>query len=176
MIKIDITEVDGLIDGPLYVLIAGAAGVGKTTIVGKYVKTIKMMDLDDVIVEVGKGVYSRDNAPEALEIITQRIGIMMEQGVSFIAMGTATNTDSVVERLINACDFGYKTVLIYIQAPLQQILMQNRLRIENGQRGVKLDEEHVIEQMFMGSAYTVSRLKQLDLVDYLVEYDNTRNL
>ncbi len=176
MKSIHITEVDHIKNGPLYILIAGAAGVGKSTIVGKYVKTVKMMDLDDVIVEVGDGVYNRENVDEAFEIIAKRIDIIKERRDSLIAMGTCSIASAAVERLTAAREQGYTTVVVYVKAPLKQILKQNRLRIENGERGVKLDEEHKIEEMFKGASNTVRQLKRTDLIDYLVEYDNTRNL
>ena len=176
MIKIDITEIDQLTDGPLYVLIAGAAGVGKSTIVGKYIKTIKMMDLDDVICEVSGGGYDRNNVLEAFEIIAKRIDIIMKRKESFIAMGISAVASSAVERLTNAREKGYTTVVVYVKAPLKQILKQNRDRIERGERGVNLDEEHKIEEMFRGVSNTLRQLKRTDLIDYIVEYDNTRNL
>lgn len=176
MKELDITEIDLLIDGPLYVLVAGAAGVGKSTIVERHVKTIKMMDVDYIISEIGNGVYNRDNAGKAFEIIAKRIDLIMARKESFIAMGTAANMTQTAERLTEAKKAGYLTIMVHIKAPLEQILEQNRQRIENGERGVKLDEEHKIEEMFIGSNYTVNHLGKTPLIDYLVEYDNTRDL
>lgn len=172
---IDIDDVDKL-DGPLYVLVTGTMGAGKSTVIGKHIKSIPIMDIDDVIAEVGNGVYDRANALTAHEIISKRIFHMMDRRESFVAMGTGASVYGVVERLANAKEMGYKTALLYVYAPVNQALEQNRHRINNGERGVKLDEEHKIIEAHKLVENTVHHLKHTRLLDYIVEYDNTRDL
>jgi len=174
--ELHISDLDDVNDRPLYILVAGAAGVGKSTIFKKYCTNFPIMDVDDIIAELGDGVYDRTNVPEAIEIITKRVFHMMESQESFVAMGVSSVLRVAIERLTNAKEMGYYTVLVHIHAPLQQIIDQNRERIDQGKRGVILEEEHRIEEMFEGSNQTAKYLKESDLLDYLIEYDNTRNI
>lgn len=173
---LDISELDSITDRPLYILVAGSAGVGKTTLFRKYCKKFSIMDIDDVIIELGGGEYSRKNTPAAIELITKRVFEMMENKESFVAMGTSSVLRMAIERLTNAKEMGYHTVLVHIWAPLDQIVRQNRERMELGGRGVAFDEEYKIKEMFDGSNKTVKFLKRSDLIDYFISYNNTRDI
>lgn len=172
---ISIDEVDRL-QGLVYVLVAGTMGAGKSTIISKHIKTIKLMDIDEVIAELGNGVYDRENMYKAYEIISKEIFQMMARKESLVAMGTSGSVYSAIERLVNAKELGYKTVLIHVHVPVEQAIKQNRERIKRGERGVKLAEEYKIGEVYCDVDRTVRHLKHMRLLDYIVEYDNTRDV
>lgn len=173
--KIDITEVDLLSEDPIYVLVAGGFAVGKTYIVEKYVTRFPIMDIDKTMEELDFVNYTSNEFSQAMVIITEQVLELMDRKESLIAMGSASKLDFAINRLHAAKLRGYTTVLLYIDAPLEQASEQNKARLAAGKRGLK-NQEYKIRNSNQGAARTIASLRDTDLVDYFVHYDNRRNI
>ena len=173
--KIDITDVDLLTENSIYVLVAGGFAVGKSHIVEKYVTRFPIMDIDNTMKELGFVDYTSQEFGEAMKVITEQVLEMTARGESLVAMGSASKLDFAINRLHAAKLKGYTTVLLYIDAPLEQASMQNKARIAAGRRGLK-NKEYKIRNSNQGAAKTVASLRDTELVDYFVHYDNRRDI
>lgn len=171
--KIDITDIDQLSEDPVYVLVAGGFAVGKTYIVEKYVTRFPIMDIDETMAKLGFVNYTSQEFGQAMAVITEQVLEMTGRGESLVAMGSASRLDFAINRLHAAKLKGYTTVLLYIDAPLEQASEQNKARIAAGGRGLK-NKEYKIRSSNQGAAKTVASLRDTDLVDYFVHYDNRR--
>ena len=167
----DITEIDHL-PKPLYVLVAGGIAVGKTHVIKKSIHTLDIMDIDDVMEELGHQEYNDENYREAMDIISSRFDVKMANKESLIAMGTAANFPFTVERLYNAKQAGYQTCLLYITAGRQQAMDQNRLRRQQRKRALTVEEEYKIIHTGELAKTNVHFLKDTILVDYFCHFDN----
>lgn len=158
----------------LYVLVAGGMGAGKSYVIGESIKNIPIFDIDDIMEEMGFRDYTRDQFSAAMEVISKKIDGSMVNKRSMVAMGTSSNVTAAIDRLHNAKLMGYETVLIHVDTPVKQAILQNRNRIEQGNRGVSRADEHKIERTTIGAANTVATLRETALVDYFVYHNNTR--
>lgn len=182
---INISQIDGLelsrkhrspMPNPLYVMIAGGMGAGKTHIIDQHIKYIKILDIDDVMKRNGFLEYTEDQFAIAMAEITKDVEWQFIDRQSLVAMGTASNLTASIDRLHAAKMRGFQTILIHVDAPVYQAILQNRMRIEKGERGVKASDEHKIERTTNGAARTVSILRESALVDYFVYYNNHRDI
>lgn len=160
--------------GPVYVLIAGGIGAGKTHVIAKMNLPIQNMDIDNTMHELGLVEYNRENLAIAIKKISAEFDEKMAKKESLIAMGTSADLTFSINRLYWAKQKGYTTVLLHIDAPADQCLAQNAKRRVEGKRAVSKDEEFKIQRTCQASAATVAALRDTDLVDYFVYYDNTR--
>jgi len=159
---------------PLYVMVAGGMGAGKSFIIEKNLHSYGLIDVDKIMVKMGLTNYSHDNFMEAMKAASELIEMHMDMGSSVIAMGTSSNLPLAINRLLNAKYRFYNTILIHIDAPVHQAMEQNRQRISDGERGVSKSEEGKIALTTDAARETVKVLKETELVDYFVYYDNTR--
>ena len=160
---------------PLYVLVAGGMAVGKTYIVTEKINSIKIFDIDEVMAEMEFTDYNHEQFEKAMNVMIPMIESHMNKKKSMIAMGTASDVIIAVDRLFAAKQNGYETILLYIEAPIDQSLVQNKDRMSRGERGVSKDNEFKIKKTNKGAANTVDLLKESNLVDFFVHYDNTRD-
>lgn len=183
---IDITDVDKLeldlmgtdhpYDQPYYVMVAGGMGAGKSHIIEHHIKEIDIFDIDIVMERLGFHEYTDDQFVVAIQSISAEIDEQYKQRHSMVAMGTASNPTMAIDRLHAAKMHGYQTVLIHVDAPAYQAVIQNQMRMAKGKRGVKKSDEHKISRTTNGAARTVSILRESSLVDYFVYYNNHRNI
>lgn len=120
--------------------------------------------------------YTDEQFSAAIETITWEIEEQYRERDSMVAMGTASNPTMAIDRLYAAKMNGYRTILVHIDAPIYQAVLQNKMRMDSGKRGVKKSEEHKIARTSTGAARTVSLLRESALVDYFVYYNNHRNI
>ena len=168
---ITIDQVDGLEQQQL-----GGMGVGKSHIIDEYIKQITLFDMDAIMSELGFIDYTSEQFAIGIERITQKIDEQFKNNRSMIAMGTASNLPIAINRLHAAQRKGYSTILIHVDAPERQAILQNYERIENGHRGVQKHDQHLIKKTIDGAARTVDVLKETSLVDYFVYYNNQRDI
>lgn len=171
---IDINELKMVYENnkPLYVLMSGGFAVGKTHIAKTFIDYLPIMDLDDVMIEMGFHEYTPKNISYAMREISNRIEQLMKRKDSFIAMGTASNVVFSINRLFNAKMKKYTTALIFVDAPVDQAQKQNKLREARGERFVRPEDTHKIQKTNFDSEGTVAILKHTDLVDYFIHYEN----
>ena len=160
------------IDEPLYVLIAGGVGAGKSYVLSKNTD-LPIIDIDDVTMELGNGEYSPKNTAKAMAITKRKVSDMMEAGKSFIQMGTSANLNSTINKLTVAKGKGYTTVLLFIDTPPEQAYANNQERVGAGGRGDGIPE-HKFQRTYDGAKNTFDKLKDDELTDYVIHYDNRR--
>lgn len=173
--RVDITDINTIVsvsDSPIYVLVAGGIGAGKSTVVQQHVN-MPIMDIDDVMDELGYKEYTHAQTAEAMEIITKRVEDVLDKKESMVAMGTSANLSFSIDRLYGAKQRGYKTVLLWVDTPVDLAIKQNCIRREANRRAVRLEEEYKIERTSIAAANTVASLKRTMLVDYYVHYVKT---
>ena len=183
---LDIEDIDHmenmrLMDGlpnnePFYVMIAGGMSAGKSFIINKFVESIDIFDIDETMEELGFRDYTSEQFSVAMDVISEKIDIQFKERESMIAMGTASNPTIAIDRLFAAKMNGYQTILVHIDTPVNQSILQNKQRLDNGQRGVKKSDEHKIERTTTGAAQTVSFLRESALVDFFIYFNNYRVL
>lgn len=161
---------------PLYVMVAGGMGAGKSHVVEQHVKDIDIFDIDIVMNRMRFFDYTEDQFSVAMEVIAEEIEEQYRERKSMVAMGTASYLTGAIDRLHAAKMQGYRTILVHVDAPVYQAILQNTLRMDQGLRGVKKSDEYKIERTTNGAARTVSILRESALVDYFVYYNNHRNI
>ncbi len=160
---------------PIYVMVAGGMAAGKSYIVSKYIETIKVFDIDDTMTDMGFIEYTDEQFSQAMKNISIQIEKHMTDHKSMVAMGTSSNISTAINRLYEAKQKGYTTVLLHVDASIEQSIKQNNERLEQGKRGVSKVEEYKIERTNVGAANTVATLRETALVDYFAHYINIRN-
>jgi hypothetical protein len=159
----------------LYILVAGGIAVGKTHVVREHIHAIPVMDVDDVMGELGYWDYTNhDQFSEAMNIIGSRIIGLMDEGKSLISMGTGSHLPFAVDRLLRAKLRGYITVLLHIEAEPGQQDMQNEERRLKHKRYVRPEQHARIAETRIGAAEVVKLLKDTELVDFFAHYQNIR--
>jgi len=171
--QIDVLEAAEFV-APLYVMVAGGMGAGKSFIMEKHVKSLTMVDIDEVMVKLGFTEYTPAQFAIAMKTVSEQMYRHMKKFTSVIAMGTASKLPTAINRLYDAKNKGYETVLVHVDTPIDQAVMQNRTRLVYGTHGVSDENEYKIRQTAIGAANTVATLRETNLVDYFVFYDNTR--
>lgn len=170
--EISISQIDGL-PGPVYVLVAGAISAGKSHVVRQFIKKHKIMDVDDVMEELGLTEYNQENYSRAMAIMSSQFDEEMEKKTSVVAMGTGADFKFTLNRLFWAKRAGYRTVLLHIAAPLVQCFKQNNLRRDQGKRAVDQKDLFRIVDTFNYSEENFHKLKETDLIDWYCQYDNS---
>lgn len=171
--QINIEKIDYL-SKPLYVLTVGGMAVGKSFVVSRFIKTIPVMDVDDIMKQLKYVDYSRAHFSKAMKLIAEKIKTAMDNKESIIAMGTSSDLSFSIDKLFNAKMNGYTTVLLFIDASYEQAVRQNEERKEKGERAVAAEKGYRIRQTNTGSANTYAILKDTNLVDFCVHYVNLR--
>lgn len=163
--------------GPTYILIAGGIATGKSHVIKEYLPGILVMDIDDYMERLGFSDYNFHGTEYsvALRQITEDIKRLLDTKETFVSMGTAADTKFTIDKLAGAKIAGFTTIVLHITCPLEQAISQNNFRRLAGKRAVSDTDLHLLEQTKRKSAETVSCLRDTILMDYLVEYDNTRN-
>ena len=175
-LELDRMDSDHPDDWPFYIMIAGGMGAGKTHIINQYIEHVDIFDIDSIMEQNRFLDYSEDQFAIAMKEIAEKIEEQFKKRNSMVAMGTASNPTAAIDRLYAAKLKGFRTILIHIDAPVYQAVIQNRLRVEKGERGVKESDEHKIERTTNGAVRTVSILRESSLVDYFVYYNNHRDI
>jgi len=170
-VSISIGQLNTLED-PVYVLIAGGVGAGKSYVLSKNTK-LPIIDIDDVTMELGGGEYSAKNTSKAMAITKKKVLDMLDSGESFIHMGTSANLNATINKLKVAKDKGFTTVLLFIDTPPEQAIENNKERVTKGGRGDTIPD-HKFQRTYDGAKNTFDNLKNDDLVDYVIHYDNRR--
>ena len=146
-VSISIGQLNTLED-PVYVLIAGGVGAGKSYVLSK-------------------------NTSKAMAITKKKVLDMLDSGESFIHMGTSANLNATINKLKVAKDKGFTTVLLFIDTPPEQAIENNKERVTKGGRGDTIPD-HKFQRTYDGAKNTFDNLKNDDLVDYVIHYDNRR--
>lgn len=146
---------------PVYVVVAGSVGSGKSFVVDRDVD-IDTIDPDKYTMELGKGVYDGKNVAKSMAMVKKAVKERLSKKQTFLQQGTSANLQSTINKLKKAKENGFKTVLLYIDAPIDQALKQVQKRVEGGGHGATIDKEKV-ENTSNGARLTFRALSGVDM-------------
>lgn len=173
--NIEISSLDTLIkksNKPFYIVVAGSVGSGKSFIVDRDLKDIHIIDPDKFTVELGNGVYDSKHVAKSMAMVKKAVLEKLSNKETFIQQGTSANLQSTINKLKNAKEHGYKTVLLYIDTPIEQAIKQIEKRLSNGGHGESIDRKKV-ENTSNGAKLTFRALSGVD-IDKATEDDLER--
>ena len=172
--NISMTELDALTkksDKPIYVMVAGSVGSGKSYVVERDLD-IHTIDPDKFTVELGGGVYDGKNVAKSMAMVKKAVAERLDKKLSFLQQGTAANLQSTINKFKVAKEKGFITVLLYIDAPIEQAIAQVEKRVAAGGHGDTIDRKKV-ENTSAGAKLTFRALSGVDF-DKATEEDLDR--
>jgi len=144
--RIGIDDLKSLIEKsekPIYILVAGSVGSGKSFIVGTHLPNIKVIDPDAYTVEFGDGVYDGKNVAKSMDMVKKEVSERIKNGFTFLQQGTSANLQSTINKLKYAKKYGFTTVLFYVDTPVEQAIEQVKKRVSLGGHGETIDSKKV---------------------------------
>lgn len=172
--NISMAELDALTkkpDKPIYVVVAGSVGSGKSYVVERDLD-IHTIDPDKFTVELGDGVYDGKNVAKSMAMVKKAVAERLDKKLSFLQQGTAANLQSTINKFKVAKEKGFITVLLYIDAPIEQAIAQVEKRVVAGGHGDTIDRKKV-ENTSAGAKLTFRALSGVDF-DKATEEDLDR--
>lgn len=172
--NISMAELDALTkksDKPIYVVVAGSVGSGKSYVVERDLD-IHTIDPDKFTVELGDGVYDGKNVAKSMAMVKKDVAERLDKKLSFLQQGTAANLQSTINKFKVAKEKGFITVLLYIDAPIEQAIAQVEKRVAAGGHGDTIDRKKV-ENTSAGAKLTFRALSGVDF-DKATEEDLDR--
>lgn len=162
--NIDISTLDNLTksDKPIYIVVAGSVGSGKSFIVDKHLKDVHTIDPDKFTMALGDGVYDSKNVAKSMTLVKKAVSERLSNKQTFIQQGTSANLQLTINKLKNAKDHGFETVLLYIDAPVEQAINQVEKRVKEGGHGESIDSKKV-ENTSNGAKLTFRALSGVDM-------------
>ena len=158
-------------DKPIYVVVAGSVGSGKSYVVERDLD-IHTIDPDKFTVELGDGVYDGKNVAKSMAMVKKAVAERLDKKLSFLQQGTAANLQSTINKFKVAKEKGFITVLLYIDAPIEQAIAQVEKRVAAGGHGDTIDRKKV-ENTSAGAKLTFRALSGVDF-DKATEEDLDR--
>ncbi len=162
--NINIKQLDDLVkqsNEPIYVIVAGSVGSGKSFIVDRDLPNIAVIDPDKYTMELGNGVYDSKNVAKSMAMVKKEVATRLSNKSTFLQQGTAANLQSTINKLKKAKESGFKTVLLYIDAPIEQAIKQIEKRVSTGGHGESIDIKQV-ENTSAGAKLTFRALSGVD--------------
>ena len=156
-----------------YILMCGSVGSGKNYIVQTYLNHIPMIDIDYEVIKLGNGLYDTKNITRAkLNLETLKNQYFLNK-TSFIHQGTSANFNNTLVKLKNAKDHGFKTILIYVNTPIEVSFDNIKNRIMSGGHGSTITLKK-LKNTYEGSKYTFDNLMKntTGYLDYYAKVDN----
>ena len=182
LVKVEVGHFDALVDAmplPLYVVVVGGYGVGKTHVVRRHLTRFVVADIDDHMVRNGFTDYSRDG--DQFKQCMNEIDAVIQQHKaerrSMVAMGTGANFDFLKFRLEEARNRDrYRTAVLNVQTDIDQAVAQNAERRARGDHAVAEHEEHLIAESIMKAqtSLTLMMSRHPELIDYICVHRNVR--
>jgi predicted ABC-type ATPase len=172
--NINIQKLDSLVKNsktPIYIVVAGSVGSGKSFVVKRDLN-IDTIDPDEFTMALGKGVYDGKNVAKSMSMVKKSVSERLSNKQTFLQQGTSANLQSTINKLKKAKEMGFKTVLLYVDAPIEQALKQIEKRVSGGGHGATIDRKKV-ENTSKGAELTFRALSGVDF-DKATEKDLER--
>lgn len=163
---------------PMYILVAGGIAAGKSHVVNKFINTppYVVVDVDHFMSLYNYTNYNKNSSEwsQAMEATGAFMSNQLDSRKSVVSQGTGANLNWVQYRLNDARSRGYRTGILHIYAPLEQLYAQNKMRKQQGKRYIPDSEMHLIKETAAQASFNVSFLEQekSPLVDFICKYDN----
>lgn len=152
-----------------YILIAGANGVGKSTLYESIpeLRNMRRINVDELVREIGSWKNYADIV-NAGKIAVRRINEFFCEGVSFIQETTLCGK-SIIKNIMRARKLNYFVEMHYIGVDDVNLAKQRIAhRVANGGHGIP-DED--VERRFSKSFVQLKEV--MTMIDLLIFYDNT---
>ncbi len=162
--SINIKQLDTLVKKskkPIYVVVAGSVGSGKSYVVDRDLD-IHTIDPDKFTMELGKGIYDGKNVSKSMAMVKKAVQDRLKTKKSFLQQGTSANLQSTITKLKQAQDNGFKTVLLYIDSPIEQAIKQVEQRVAKGGHGDTITPQKV-QRTSDGARLTFRALSGVDM-------------
>jgi len=172
--KISIKSLKTLIeksDKPIYVLVAGSVGAGKSFIINKFLSDTDVIDPDDFTKSLGNETYNSSNVAKSMSLVRKAVKDKLNKKESFVQQGTSANLQNTIKKLIQAKKAGFKTVLLYVSAPIEQAFEQIQQRVKKGGHGKDIDFKK-IDKTYKGSKLTFKALTGENINSFDIEDKN----
>jgi len=173
--NISITELEGMIEKseqPVYVVVAGSLGSGKSFLVNKHLPGVDSVDQDEFNKKLGGGVYTEENVKDAMAMVRQTVAENFANKKTFIQQGTSSNLQIAINKLKSGKQHGFVTVLLYVDTPIEQAVKQVEKRLSSGGHGETIGKRDV-EVSSAGAKLTFRALTGVDF-DKATEEDIQR--
>ena len=128
---------------PIFILVCGSLGSGKSTIVDTYLSNITVIDPDKFTIDLGNGTYYGSNVAKSMAMVKKAVIEQMDKRETFIQQGTSANLQSTFNKLKVAHAKGYKTILLYVDTSVEQAIKQIENRVSFGGHGATIDATKV---------------------------------
>lgn len=161
--NITIKQLDALVKNskkPVYIVVAGSVGSGKSFVVNRDLD-VDTVDPDEFTMKLGNGVYNGKNVAKSMAMVKDAVKERLDNKKTFLQQGTSANLQSTINKLKNAKKYGYKTVLLFVDAPIDQALKQVEKRVADGGHGESIDRKKV-ERTSDGAKLTFRALSGVD--------------
>lgn len=145
---------------PIYILVAGATGSGKSFIVKRDLN-IDTIDPDEFTIQLGDGIYNNKNVSKSMALVKKAVLEKFKNQETFLQQGTSANLQSTINKLKTAKEHGFTTVLLYVDAPIEQAIKQIEKRVSDGGHGESIDRKKV-ENTSAGARLTFRTLSGVD--------------
>lgn len=170
--ELKIGDLDGFIaksKTPVYILVAGSVGSGKSFVVSKFLPKVDVLDPDDYTMRLGAGVYSEKNVSASIKLVQKDIKDKLTRRETFIQQGTSANFQSTITKLKTAKLHGFVTVLLYVDTPISQAIEQVKKRVEAGGHGAGINSTKV-QRTYAGAKLSFRALSGIE-TDELTQFD-----
>jgi predicted ABC-type ATPase len=172
--NINMKQLDSLVKNskkPIYVVVAGSVGSGKSYVVQRDLD-VDTIDPDEFTKQLGDGVYDGKNVAKSMTMVKKEVADRLKSKKTFLQQGTSANLQSTINKLKNAKKHGFRTVLLYIDTPIEQAMKQVEKRVADGGHGATIDTKKVTNTS-NGARLTFRALSGVDL-DQATEEDLER--
>lgn len=170
--NISLEEISQL-PGKTFVLVSGAIGAGKSYVCENFLADFVLHDPDQINEEQNSEWDPKKSAMAQAEL-NRRCASSLASGESFIRMGTAVNYRAAKNRLNEAKDFDFRTVLLYISVSADQAELQNIERRVKNLRAVEKGQEYRIFRSHEKSKSTSEKLIENNIPDFFCIFRNER--
>lgn len=148
---------------PIYILVAGSVGSGKSFLVNRDLE-VDTIDPDEFTMKLGNGVYDGKNVAKSMAMVKKAVTEKFNKKETFLQQGTSANLQSTINKLKKAKDSGFVTVLLYVDAPIEQAIKQIEKRVSGGGHGASINRKKV-EKTSAGAKLTFRALSGVDFED-----------
>jgi len=128
---------------PLYIIMAGSVGSGKSYFIDKHFADVTSIDVDDIKKDLGDTTGDKKVA-KAVKILQDEVDKLLKGSESFIQQGTSANLQSTINKLKKAKEHNFKTVLIYVDGgDEEEIFKRIQQRVGNGGHGASISLDKI---------------------------------
>lgn len=158
------------INKPHYILMCGSVGAGKNYYIEKYLSFIESIDIDQIMMQLGNGIYSKSNISAAKLQVKTMINNNFINQKTFIHQGTSANLNNTKNKITLAKEYGFNTILFYVDTPIAFAYNNIVTRVNNGGHGNTISLDKIIKT-YNGAKYTFdyATSHHMDGLDYYVK-------